>query len=154
MRVPCTARRPNLKEISPEYSLEGLMLKLKLQILATWWEELTHLKRPWCWERLRAGVEGDNRGWNGWMASPTRWTWIWVNSGSCWWTGRPGMLWSMASQKSDMTEQMSWTETNERRKNVVRKFCWILVRAGILWMLNVKPLMNELKSFPINFSAW
>ena len=68
---PWTARRSNqsiLKEISPEYSLERLMLKLKL---ATWCEELTHLKRPWCWERLKAGGEGDDRRWDGWMASPT-----------------------------------------------------------------------------------
>ena len=59
--------------------------------LATWCEELTHLKRPWCWERLKAG-EGDNRGWDGWMASPTQWTWVWVDSGSWWWTRRPGVL--------------------------------------------------------------
>ena len=72
LRVPWTARRSNqsiLKEISPEYSLEGLVLKLKL-ILATWIEELTHLKRPWCWERLRAGGAGDDREWDGGMASP------------------------------------------------------------------------------------
>ena len=61
------------KQISPGYSSEGLMLKLKLQYFATWCEGLTHLKRPWCWERLRAGGEGDNRGWDGWMASPTQW---------------------------------------------------------------------------------
>ena len=60
--------------------------------LATWCEELTHLKRPRCWERLKAGGEGDDRGWDGWMASPTQWTWVWVNSGSWWWTGRPGVL--------------------------------------------------------------
>ena len=60
--------------------------------LATWCEELTYLKRPWCWERLKAGREGDDRGWDGWMASPTRRTWVWVNSGSWWWTGRPGVL--------------------------------------------------------------
>ena len=68
LRVPWTARRSNqsiLKEISPQYSLEGLMLKLKLQYLATWWEELTPWKRPWCWERLKAGGEGDDRGWDG-----------------------------------------------------------------------------------------
>ena len=84
LRVPWTARRSNqsiLKEISPEYSLEWLMLKLKLQYFATWCEELTPLKRPWCRERLRAGGEGDDRGWDGWMASPTRWTWFWVDSG-------------------------------------------------------------------------
>jgi len=67
--------------------------------LATWCEELTHLKRPWCWERLRAGGEGDDRGWDGWMASPTQWTWVWVDSGSWWWTARPGMLWFMGSQR-------------------------------------------------------
>ena len=69
-----------LKEISPECSLEELMLKLKLQYLATWSKELTHLKRTLCWERLRAGGEGDDRGWDGWMASPTQETWICVDS--------------------------------------------------------------------------
>ena len=67
--------------------------------LATWWEELTYLKRPWCWERLKAGGEGDDRGWDGWMASLTQWTWVWVNSGSWWWTGRPGVLQSMGLQR-------------------------------------------------------
>ena len=67
--------------------------------LATWCKELTHLKRPWCWERLKAGREGDDRGWDGWMASLTQWTRIWVNSGSWWWTGRPGVLKSMGSQR-------------------------------------------------------
>ena len=67
--------------------------------LATWCEELTPWKRPWCWERLKAGGEGHDRGWNGWMASLTQWTWVWVNSGSWWWTGRPGMLQSMGSQR-------------------------------------------------------
>ena len=101
-RVSWTARRLNqliLKEINPEYSLEGLMLKLKLNTSATWYEELTHWKRPWCWERLKAGGEGDDRGWDGWMASPTLWTWVWVNSGSWWWTGKPGMLRFMGSQR-------------------------------------------------------
>ena len=67
--------------------------------LATWCEELTHLKRPWFWERLRAGGEGYNRGWDGWMALLTQWTWVWVNSGSWWWTGRPGVLQFMESQR-------------------------------------------------------
>ena len=87
------------KDISPEYSLERLMLKLKLQYLATWCEELTHWKRPWCREGLGTGEEGDDRGWGGWMASLTRWTWVWVNSGSWWWTGRPGVLRFMESQR-------------------------------------------------------
>ena len=67
--------------------------------LAIWCEELTHWKRPWCWERLKAEGEGDDRGWDGWMASPTQWTWVWVNSGSWGWTGRPGMLQSMVSRR-------------------------------------------------------
>ena len=101
-----------LKEISPGCSLEGLMLKLKLQYLATWCEELTHLKRPWCWERLRAGEEGDDSGWDDWMASPTQWTWVWVDSGSWWLTGRPGELWFMGSQrvKHNWATEMNWTE--------------------------------------------
>ena len=95
LRISWTARRSNqfnLKEISPEYSLEGLMLKLKLWYFGLWCEELTHLKRPWCWERVKAEGEGDDRGWDGWMTSPTQWTWVFVNSGSWWWTGRPGVL--------------------------------------------------------------
>ena len=78
--------------------------------LATWCEELAHWKRPWCWERLKAEGEGDNRGWDGWMASPTQWTWAWVSSRSWWWTGRPGVLQSMGSQRSDTTEQLTWTD--------------------------------------------
>ena len=66
--------------------------------LATWYEELTHLKRPSCWERLRAGGGGDDRGWDGWIASPTQWTWVWVYSRSWWWIGRPGMLCFMGSR--------------------------------------------------------
>ena len=81
--------------------------------LATSCEELTHWKRLWCWEGLGAGGEGDDRGWDGWMASLTQWTWVWVNSGSWWWTGRPGVLWFMGSQSrtrlSDWTE-LNWTE--------------------------------------------
>ena len=67
------------------------------------WKE----KRPWCWERLKAGGEGDDRGWDSWMASLTQWTWVWVNSGSWWWTGRPGVLQSMGSQRVDWTE-LDW----------------------------------------------
>ena len=67
--------------------------------LATWCKELTHWKRPLCWLRLRAGEERDSRGWDGWMASSTRWTWFWVDSGNWWWTGRPGVLWFMGSQR-------------------------------------------------------
>ena len=79
--------------------------------LPTWCKELIHLKRPWCWERLRAGRESDNRGWDGWMASPTQWTWVWVNSRSWWRTGRPGVLQSMELQSR--TWLSDWTELKE-----------------------------------------
>ena len=75
--------------------------------LATWCEELTPWKRAWCWERSKAGGEGDNRGWDGWMASLTQWTWVWASWGSWWWIGKPGVLQSMGS---DRTEQLNWTE--------------------------------------------
>ena len=116
LRVPWTARTSNqsiLKEISPEYSLEGLMLKLKFRSLATWCEEVTHWKRPWCWERLKAGEEGDYRGWDGWMASPTQWTWVWVCSRSLWWTGKPSVRQSMRSQELDTTEWLNWTDRHK-----------------------------------------
>ena len=119
LRVPWTARRSNqsiLNEysgiFSPEYSLEGLILKLKLQYFGYRCEELTHLKRPWCWEGLKAGGEGDDRRWDGWMASLTQWRWVWVNSGSWWWTGRPGIVQSMGSQRvgHDRATEFNWTD--------------------------------------------
>ena len=81
--------------------------------LATSCEELTHWERPWCWEGLGAGGEGDDRGWDGWMASPTWWTWVWVNSGSWWWTGRPGVRQFMGSQRvgHDWATKLNWTDT-------------------------------------------
>ena len=90
------------------------MLKLKLQHLATWWEVLTHLKRPWCWEVLKAGREADSRGWDDWMASRTRWTWVWVSSRTWWCTGKPGVLQSKGSQRvgHDRTTELNWTELN------------------------------------------
>ena len=72
-------------------------------------------KRPWCWEGLGAGGEGDDTGWDGWMASPTWWAWVWVNSGSLWWTGRPGVLWFMGLQRvgHDWVTELNWTELNQ-----------------------------------------
>ena len=80
--------------------------------LATSCEKLTHWKRLWCWEGLWAGGEGDDRGWDGWMASWTRWMWVWVNSGRWWWTGRPGVLRFMGSQGvgHDWATELNWTE--------------------------------------------
>ena len=101
LRIPWTARRSNqsvLKKISPEYSLEGLILKLKLQYFGHL-IELTHWKRPWCWKGLGAGGEWDDRGWDGWMASPTQWTWVWAISWSWWWTGKLGILQSIGLQR-------------------------------------------------------
>ena len=112
LRVPCTTRRSNqsvLKEISSECSLEGLMLKLQLQYFGHLMQRTDSFE--WCWERLKAGGEVDDRGWDHWMASPTQWTWVRVNSGSWWWTKRPGVLQSMGSQRvgHDWVE-MNWTK--------------------------------------------
>ena len=97
------------KEIRPKYSLEGLMLKLKLQYFGHLMWRTDSLQRPWCWERLRAGGERDNRGWDGWIASPTQWTWVWVNSRSWWWTEKPCCC-SPWVTESDMTERLNRTE--------------------------------------------
>ena len=113
LRVPWTARWSNqsiLKEMSPEYSLERL--KLKLQYFGHLMQGMTHLKRPWCWERFKARGGGDDRGWDGWIASLTQWTQVWVSSGSWWWKGRPGMLQSMGLQRvgHDWATELNWTD--------------------------------------------
>ena len=118
-RVSCTARRSNqsiLKENRLEYSLEGLMLKQKLQYLGYVMQRADSFEKPWCWERLKAGGEGDNRGWIGWMASPSQWTWVWASSGSWWWTGQ-----SMGFKELDTTEQ---TELNW---NILRLGLWCII---------------------------
>ena len=136
--VPWTGRRSNqsiLKEINPEYSLEGLMLKLKLQYLGhiLWCEEPTDWKRLWCWEKLKAGGEGDYRGWDGWMASLTKWTWIWVSLGSWWWTGKPGVLQSMGLQRgghdwatelNNFPYSATWSEYSGTRFLHTRFYAW------------------------------
>ena len=102
LRVPWTARRFNqsiLKEISPEYSLEGLILKLRLQYSGHLMWRTNSFEKTWCWERLKAGGEGFDRGWDGWIASLTRWMRVWASSRSWWWTGKPGVLQSMGSQR-------------------------------------------------------
>ena len=109
LRVPWTARIStqyiSTQHISTQYRISpGVHWKdwcwsWNSSTLATSCEELTHWRRPWCWEGLGAGGEGDSREWDGWMASPTRWTWVWVNSGRWWWTGRPGVLWFMGLQR-------------------------------------------------------
>ena len=100
------------KEIQPGISLEGMMLKLKLQYFGHLMRRVDSLERPWCWEGLGAREEGDDRGWDGWMASLTQWTWVWVNSGIWWWTGRSGVLRFMGSQRvgHDWVTELNWTD--------------------------------------------
>ena len=116
LRVPWTTRRSNqfiLKEISPECSLAGLMLKLKLQYFGhlVWRTDL--FEKTLMLGKIEGGRKGDDRGWDGWMSSPTQWTWVWVNSGSWWSTGRPGMLQSMGSQRVGhvWATELNWTST-------------------------------------------
>ena len=123
LSVPWTSRRSSqsiLKLFSPEYSLEGLMLKLDLQYCGHWCKKLTHWKRLWCWEGLGAGGEGDNWGWDGSRASLTRWTRVWVNYENWWWTGRPGVLRFMGSQRvrHDWETELNWTDS-ETKCNLV-----------------------------------
>ena len=108
LRIPWSARRFNqsiLKEISPGISLEGMMLKLKLRYFVHLMRRVESLEKTLM-------LEGEDRGWDGWMASLTRWTWVWVNSGSWWWTGRPGVLWFMGFQRvgHDWSTELNWTE--------------------------------------------
>ena len=108
LRVPWMVRRSNqsiLREIHPEYSLEGLVLKL--QYFGHLMQRATHWKTLWCWERSKAGGEGDDRGWSGWMVSPTQWTWVWASSGGWWKMGKPGVLQSIGWQEVDMNERLN-----------------------------------------------
>ena len=111
LRVPWTAKRSNqsiLKEINPEYSLEGLILKLKLQYFG---HLIQRTDSTWCWERLKAGSKGDDRGQDGWMASLNQWTWVWASSKRWWSTGKPGMLYSMGLQR----DNSDWVAEQQQR---------------------------------------
>ena len=114
--------------------------------LATSCKELTHWKRLWCWEGLGAGGKGDDRGWDGWMASPTWWTWVWVNSGSWWWTGRPAVLWFMGSQRvgHDLQTELNWTELNE-----INHVGYTILKKYLSLMVGSKYWMN-----PIIIAIW
>ena len=125
--VPCTAKRSNqsiLKEISPGCSLEGMMLKLKLHYFGHLMQRVDSLERLWCWEGLGAGEEGDDRGWDGWMASRT-WTWVWVNSRSWRWTGRPFVLRFMGSQRVGhyWATELNWIECLKVSSPIYSEFC-------------------------------
>ena len=111
LRVPWTARRSNqsiLKEISPEYSLEGLMLKLKLQYFGHLMWRTNLFEKTLMLGKIEGGRRRGHRGWDGWMASPTQWTWVWVNSRSWWWIGKPSVLWFMGSERV----RQDWAELN------------------------------------------
>ena len=115
LRVPWTARRSNqsiLKEISPRYSLEGLMLRLKLQYFAHLMWRADSFEKILMLGKIEGRREGDDGGWDGWMASPTQWTWVWVDSGCWWWIGRPGVLWFTGSQRvrHDWATELNWIE--------------------------------------------
>ena len=117
LRVPWTARRSKksvLKKINPDYSLEGLMLKLKLQYFGYLMWRIDSMEKTLMLGKIE-GEEGDDRGWDGWMASPTQWRWVWVSSGSWWWTGRPGMLQSMGLQRvgHNWVTELNWTELKD-----------------------------------------
>ena len=99
---PTLGRTSHLQECSA--LVESLIYKHFSTFLIPW----SLQKRPWCWERLKAGGEGDDRGWDGWMASLTQWTWVWVGSGGWWWSGKPGVLQSIGLQSR--TQLSNWTE--------------------------------------------
>ena len=127
LRVPWTARRSNqsiLREISPEYSLEGLMLKLKLQYFGHLMRRSDSLERFWCWERLKVGGEGDDTGWDGLMASLTPWTWVSGSSWSWWRTGNPEMLQSMGTQsRTWLSDWTHWlTEEHKLYREYINSF--------------------------------
>ena len=155
LRVPWTARRSNqsiLKEISPEYSLEGRMLKLKLQYFGHLMQRTDSLGKTLMLGKIEDGRRsGDNRGWDGWMASLTQWTWLWVNSGSWWWTGRPGMLQSTRSQRvgNDWSTELNWRfqlklEEEHSKSKGSRREAIIKIRAKI----------NAITWTKLKFGSW
>ena len=130
LTVPWTARRSNqfiLMDVSPEYSLEGLMLQLKLQYFGHLMWRTDSLEKT----LMLGKIEGDDRRWDGWMASPTRWTWVWASFRSCWWTGKPGVLQSMGSKRSGH----NWaTELNE---DTYCKYPYINLHLRVLFLRRI-----------------
>ena len=119
--------------------------------MATSCEELTHWKRPWCWEGLGAGIEGDDRGWDGWMASLTRWTRVWVNSGRWWWTGRPGILQFMGSQRvwhDWATELNTRYHHRQSKSNKQTYLTYFSIKSTDIWVY----IFSECKS-EVEFSS-
>ena len=146
LRAPWTAKRSNqaiLKEISPGVHWKDWCWSWNSSTLANSWKELTHWKRHWCRDRLGA-EEGDDKEWDGWMASPTRWTWVWVIR-SWWWTGRPGVLWFMGSQRvgHDWATELNWWARDYILHYIVLTTMLIISAARgtkimTVWVTNVK----------------
>ena len=111
LRLKGDPTRPSYRKLVLNIHWKDWCWSWNSNTLANSCEQLTHWKRPWCWEGLGAGGEGDDRGWDGWMVSLTRCTWVWVNSGSWWWTWRPGVLWYMGSQRvgQDWATELNWS---------------------------------------------
>ena len=112
----------HLKEIGLEYSLEGLMLKLKLQYFGHLMQRTNSFEKTRCWERLRAGEE-DDRGWDGWMASLNQWTWVWASSGSWWWTGKPDELHPTGWQRArhEWGTELNWMCRNSYKIKITMR---------------------------------
>ena len=147
--VPWTARKSNqsiLKEISPEYSLEELMLKVKLQHFGHLMQKTDSLKKTLILGRNESGRRGVNRGWDVWMASLTQWTWVWVGSGIWWWPGKPGVLQSMGSQRvgHDWLTELNWTEFLQCWGDI----CYTSMLIPHNYVLSISPIPVEPPSAP------
>ena len=133
LRVPCTARRSNQSILRKSVlNIGSTHAEAETPVtLANWCKEPTHWKRPWCWERLKEGGEGGGRGWDGLIASPTQWRWVWTNPGRQWRTGKLGVLQSIGSQRVEYnlaTEQL-WHPgiiTESLRKYLINEIFHIL----------------------------
>ena len=130
------------------------MLKLKLQYFGHLRRRVDSLEKTWCWEGLGSG-EGDDRGWDGWMASLTRWTRVCMNSGSWWWTGRPRVLWFMGSQRvgHDWANKLSWTVMNW----ATRENCFFVTAPSHMWRLKwmeINILFNSHVYFSLNWKFY
>ena len=136
LRVPWTVRRYNqsiLKEISPEYSLKGLMLKLKLQYFGHLMQRTNSLGKTLMLGKIEGRRRGNDRGWDGWMASPTQWAWIWVSSGSWWWTGGLACCSPWDPKESDTIEQLNWIWAN--MYNCSNPPIWIIFKIYLSWQV-------------------
>ena len=151
LRAPWTARRSSqsiLKEISPEYSLERLMLKLKLQYFGHLMWRTDSFEKTLMLRKIECRIEGDNRGWDGWMASLIWWTWVWVSSRSWWWTGKPGVLQFMGSRRvgHDWATELNWTDSR------CGGMKWPTRQAGIIWEHFLEK--TDIKEGREGYSSW